>query len=844
MEYRARARTSRLLRSISVFALPFLGLAIAAPAMAQSPDDGEIVIVTGTRRATNIQDTPVNIAAVGRQEIEEQGLAEISELANYVPGLHIIDQGGHASSPIIVRGLNADPIGPNDGANNGGGTVATYVGEIPLFVEMRLEDMEQVEVLMGPQGTLYGAGTLGGAIRYIPRRPQFDAATVQLRGDVYDYSEGEDLSTDLGVTFNVPFSDTFAIRGSVDQLRDTGFIDYNYIVREMGVSDPDGFSDPTNFSPVADANDEDVISGRLAVRAVPAPWWEVNLTYYYQDAQIGGRQISSHVGLIPVDHYVSTKRVRETFDRTNALLALEQTLDLGFAELTSATGYSEYDDASQRDQTDLLIGLNPGSSYYYYENFPTFTSFTYDTTSENTFTQELRLVSTNDGPLSWILGAFYSSYEGGNESREFTPEFSEYLFNDPLGVGYFSDSIRSDDLEYFNVSFAKLVESAAYGEIGYDFTPNWNVTIGGRYYEYELETTSATDFPLLETQFGRPDGEIVLDFIPGGQSDDGFLWKFNTSYRFSEDVLTYFTRSEGYRIGNSNDVAPCDPNDVTQTVCGQPDEIEYTADITTNYELGIRTTWLDGRLLLNGAIFHIDWEGPQVAGATLIGLQPITKNGANAQTEGVEINFNWDITDRFSVRGSAAHTRAELTEISPNLITLSNSANDFLLPALTGDPVVDAPFIPFYDLGGAEGDPRASFRVPGLKGDRLPGSPEYQYSLFFNYNLPTSAGSDWDFTYWFAGIGDVEQLTGGRGTTLPAYSIHNASVRYSTQAWAVTLYAKNLWDEFAASGATGSTRSNYIFTDDAGGPVYLRSHYLDVLPPRTIGLRFTYDFGG
>jgi hypothetical protein len=107
-----------------------------------------------------------------------------------------------------------------------------------------------------------------------------------------------------------------------------------------------------------------------------------------------------------------------------------------------------------------------------------------------------------------------------------------------------------------------------------------------------------------------------------------------------------------------------------------------------------------------------------------------------------------------------------------------------------------------------------------------------------------ASGAEWDFTYWFAGIGDVEQLTGGNGTNLPAYSIHNASIRYSTPAWAVTLYAKNLWDEFAASGATGSTRSNYIFTDDAGGPVYQRSHYLDALPPRTIGVRFTYDFSG
>lgn len=836
---------SRLMSSISAVALPVLIVSMATPAMAQQVVQESEIVVTGTRRALSVQDIPVNIAAVGGAQIEEQGLAELSELTSYVPGIYIIDQGGHASSPIIVRGLNADPIGANDGDNSGGGTVATYVGEIPVFVELRLEDMERVEVLIGPQGTLYGAGTLGGAIRYIPRRPQFDAATLQLRGDVYDYSEGEDLSTDVGFTFNLPLSDTFAIRGSLDKLTDTGFIDYNFIVSEIGVSDPDDFTNPANFAPEPDANDEDVLSGRLAARWTPTPWWDAQLTYFYQSNDIGGRQISSHRGLIPVDNYVSTKRVRENFERTNQLIALEQTFDLGFAELTSATGYSEYEEETQRDQTDLLLMLNPASIYYYYENFPTFTAFTNDISAESTFTQELRLVSTTEGPLSWIVGAFYSKFDEQGTSREFTPGLSEYLFNDPLGMGYFSVSPRADSLEYISDGTTDLTESAIYGEVGYDVTPQWNVTVGGRYYQYDLQTTLAVDFPLLNTQLGTyPDGTIDLVYEPGEQSDEGFLWKLNTSYRFTDDLLAYFTRSEGYRIGNSNGVAACDPNSTTQTVCGQPDEIEYVADTTVNYEIGLRSEWLDGRLVVNGALYHIDWEGPQVAGATLVGLQPITKNGEGAQTEGIEINFQYQVTDRFSMRGSYSHTTAELTAFSPNLITLTNSENGFVLPALTGDPAADEPFLPFYARGDAQGDPLASYRVAGLEGDRLPGSPEYQYSLFFNYNLPTASDGEWDFSYWFAGVGDVFQATGGRATNLPSYSIHNAAIRLDGGAWAVTLYGKNIWDEFAESGAVSSTRSNVTFTDDAGGTVFVRSHYSDVLPPRQIGVRLTYDFGG
>jgi outer membrane receptor protein involved in Fe transport len=441
------------------------------------------------------------------------------------------------------------------------------------------------------------------------------------------------------------------------------------------------------------------------------------------------------------------------------------------------------------------------------------------------------------------LGAFYTKFDAHGYSREFTPHFSQYLFdNQPP---YFSVSPRADDLEYYSDGTTDLTEGAIYGELGYDITPRWNVTVGGRWYQYDLNTTLAVDFPLLNTQLGvYPDGVIDLVYEPGAQSDEGFLWKFNTSYEFSDDFLAYFTRSEGYRIGNANGVAPCDPNIPTQTVCGQPDEIEYSSDTTVNYELGVRSEWLDGRLVVNGAIFHIDWEGPQVQGATLVGLQPIIKNGAGAETEGFEVNFDFDVTDRFSVRGSYSYTRAELTADSPNLITITNSANGFMLPALTGDPVIDAPFQPFYDAGGVAGDPLPSYRIPGLAGDRLPGSPETQYSLFFNYNLPMASGAQWDFSYWFAGIGDVEQLTGGHGTTLPAYAIHNASVRYDTGPWAVMLYARNIWDEFAESGAVSTTRNNVTFTDDLGGTVFVRSHYTDVLPPRQIGVRLTYNWGG
>ena len=226
----------------------------------------EEVIVTATRRSESIQDIPLNISALGGDAIESQGLSSLAEAMQWVPGIHIVDQGSRAADQIIVRGLSATPLRSSEGlGNDGGGTVATYVGEIPVYADLKLNDMERIEVLLGPQGTLYGAGTLAGAIRYIPNKPQFDSTDIEIRGDVYQISEADDLSSDIGFTLNLPISDTLAFRLSMDSLDDSGFIDYIYTVREPGVSNPDpDFSNRddvrANLRAEDDVNDEETIN--------------------------------------------------------------------------------------------------------------------------------------------------------------------------------------------------------------------------------------------------------------------------------------------------------------------------------------------------------------------------------------------------------------------------------------------------------------------------------------------------------------------------------------------------------------------------------------------------------
>ncbi|MCA8905076.1 MAG: TonB-dependent receptor, partial [Hyphomonas sp.] len=273
------------------------GLALSAVAQDAASDEtaneselrATTITVTATRRAESVQDVPLNIAAVGASQIEEQGFDELADVIAYVPGINVVDRGGRQGNPIIVRGLNADGLGSGDGNNNGGGTVATYVGEIPLYVDLKLNDLERVEVLLGPQGTLYGAGTLGGAIRYIPKKPDFDGDTLDVRAEGYRYSEADDFSYKGGLTVNKAILPNFAVRASLDYDDDSGFIDYPYVVRDIGVSEPDpDFYDANdvrkNTYRLSDANSEETTSGRVAARWEPTSWLDGTMTYYFQKA--------------------------------------------------------------------------------------------------------------------------------------------------------------------------------------------------------------------------------------------------------------------------------------------------------------------------------------------------------------------------------------------------------------------------------------------------------------------------------------------------------------------------------------------------------------------------------
>ena len=817
---------SRLKLTASLLALPVGMVGYGSGAQAQVTED--TIIVTATRRAESLQDVPINIAAVGAAQIEQQGFGDLSELGAFVPGLNIADQGGRDGNRIVVRGLNAEPVANAFGQENGGGTVATYIGEVPFFVDLRLNDLERVEVLLGPQGTLYGAGTLGGAIRYIPNKPDFSGEMFEVRAGAYTYSEGSGISSDTGLTFNAPISDSFAIRGSVDFQNDRGFIDNPFVVQSIGISEPDGFDDPgANFRPIEDANFEQVFSGRLAARWQPTDALDATLTYYFQEGEYGGRNTSSfRTDTIEADEYEFGTRVEEPNERNSDLVALEVIADLGFAELTSATGYATVDENGQRDQTDLLISLE-----YYYETFPTFTGFTFEDEETEIFNQEIRLVSKGEGPLSWIIGGFYNQNSYNALSSEFTP-----------GIGAFNADFdfRQDlnDLEYFEADRTRLEERAVFGEVGYDITEAWNITGGIRFYDFDLQTANQTEFPFFTTAadfnpFPLSDIESQLR-LTDNDSGSGTLFKLNTSYRLGGGNSVYATFSQGYRVGLSNGGDACtdtafmdtnqglclfqagqqfsaDPNDVVLL-----DERGAGADTTNNFEVGAKTSWLDGAVRLNGAVYFIDWADPQISTTSINAGTGITVNAESAQSIGFELDGNWRVSDQFSLRGNLSYTKAELTADVPGLIQT-------IQPPGFGTSI-----------------------EAGQDGDRLPGSPETQFSIYGDYSHPLSNGNNIIANAGYSWQSDVLSFTGGRGGsfTLPSFGRANVAVGYQADNWDFTVYSDNIFNDFSETSAANTPLNNQTVGAFDGDPfpANVRRFRTNVLPPRSIGARFKYRF--
>lgn len=772
---------------------PDSSASVAPPPDEPNADSGDstaldAIIVTATRRSESAQKVPINIFSISGEQIRKQGLTDLSDYTKEVPGLFLVDQGKRTSNQISVRGINVTAVGAAEGiGNNSGGVVATYVGDVPIYVDLKLLDIDRVESLLGPQGTLYGAGTLGGAIRYIPNRPDPKQATLSFSQDLYGQSHSAGIGSESQATINLPLASNAAIRATIGFFHGPGFIDYPYAVNDPGVSNPQpDLNDPAavaaNLHRNKDADSENTLVGRIGGLYKFGDSVTANLTYFFQRQEVGARTINNRESF-GTGRYESGLRFAEPNKRKNQLLNLEIDADLGFATLTSATGLSRYDERGQRDQTDLLLSFEYG-----YEDFPSFAAFTREDQTEERLSQEIRLVSNSEGPFKWIGGVFYNTNKLTALSQEFVPGYPQFAGID-----------RPDNLEYYNPTDDRATEEAVFGEVGYQITSKWQVTVGGRYFRFRDTTTSGAALPLVD---GSGPNQILPDLTTNSVHDASGIFKFNTSYQFSQPILGYATISQGYRTGGVNAVPLCDnPLPPGQNVCALPNEVLIKPDKTLNYELGLKTAWFGGRLTVNGDVYYIDWKNVQVGGTTVNGNQPITVNGARATSQGAELAIQGKLDRHWSVFANYSYNDARLSRNAPGIV------------------------------GGAD----------AFEGDRLPGSPINQGSVRLSYSTPIFSGIRMDAGYGINAIDGVLTKVGFRdnGERLGGYTLHKADIAFSDGRWRLRFYVNNLFDKYAETGV----RADRSFIRAVGPNNFqLRSYYKDILPPRTFGATFSYDF--
>lgn len=784
----------------------FTSTMLAAPAMAQDtaeeatvPDDA--IFVTATRRSTTIMDTPINITAIGGAELDRQRIDDLRDIADFTPGLTVSDTGAGSTGTVVMRGLNASDVG--DGGAIYDDALGIYLGEVPLYYDFKLIDIARVETLLGPQGTLYGLGTLAGAIRYIPNRPNTD----QIEGAGHARSYLMDHSSGVGYQFdgmiNLPIvRDHIAFRSATGYYFNPGFIDYTLLVQEPGVSlpQPDG---PTSVSDAGylanldtrkDANFERTLTTRNQLLFQTTDDLQLLLTYAYQRTTTEGGQ-SNSAGVLGTGRYENASRFLEPVQRSAHLMSAE--LNANVADIfdivaTGAITKVKFNDSA--DVTDLLLDLD-----YDYELFPAFAGYTESQRIRDQNNAEIRFVSTHGGPFSWVVGGFYNE-------NEYQSDYAERIPNHP----WVDPATNPEALEYVSYITSKVTEKAIFGEATFEVTPQWQVTAGSRYFKYTSTIAGAAALPVL----GDPLSPYDLTANGGDAAKDGWVWKLNTSYDFSPEFMVYGTYSKGYRIGGPNRVAPC-PADITpgqQIICALPDELQYGPDTTKNIEIGVRSQLFERMLSLNFNVFDISWQGIQVNSSTLYGATGITVNGGSAKSKGFETSFQLRPVPELTIQGTYSYTDAYLTEDVPGIITIRETPGDYS---------------------------NRFVQLDALSGDRLPGSAKNSASLGATHITPVGDGdviANWTAAY----RGSVVSRIGwdrAYGDLIPSYTTHRASLTYETDLYSLSLFANNIFDKYAVV-SVANDRSRIGVNDG----VAVRYYRQAVLTPRTIGIEGRFNF--
>jgi iron complex outermembrane recepter protein len=818
----------------------------------EAPDSGSVsgagfseVIVTATRRQSSAQNLPISITAVSSSQLEQGGIDDISALAHSMAGVSYTDKGpfgGVNGANLIIRGLNSETTaGLPAAASPVVPPVATYIDDTPVFVNLRLLDLDRVEILRGPQGTLYGSGSLGGTVRFVEKAPDptaFDTSVeVGASGTAHTHTPNEEASGML----NIPVADSFALRLNAGWSHDAGFINQPNLYVPDSTGAPAGsqpFGAPQIYSKEG-SNSYDYRSARVAALWKPSDEFRAQLSYHYQLSKANGfpyaarstdafnRPISpatqpqgnfSNPPLLaqlydaPVPAGVdalsdASNGPTTTRDRVD-LAALTLEYDLGFATLTSTSSWAHHVNQTVADETGQYInfaffqnlyGQNPRAFVQGLEGL-----------DDRPLTQELRLTSRTGGRLDWVAGLFYNDQTTDIQEHDFYRGYLDFynacapIYGQSSGDGVtpsycgvgetaFSPgpitSIQGipilKDQAYIGDFETRFKDLAAYGELTWHVTSAWSLTGGTRVFKQSITASQQTGL-LFDggPMFGpvAPIANITLS-----HEWRKALWKLNTSYNLNKDNLIYATWSQGFRRGGVNALPPSEPGFGYTT---PPALRNLSPDTADNYEIGVKGT-VQSRLRYSAAIFDIQWHNVQEGLQLTPLVLPASLNIGQAYSRGLETELDALLSQYVEVQLDYTYDVTRLTSVNPLFVQPNTSAP----PPAIGSP--------------------------------LPGTPKSSVALGLQTHIPL-------------GVGELQFGINGhyQSAVLPAlsatvpiaggYVMVDTRLAYSRNQWLTTLYVNNLTNNLGIS----SYQDPAIFGNRAQAIVS---------QPRTVGLTLSYS---
>jgi iron complex outermembrane receptor protein len=825
------------------------------PTLAQEgPSDAAAlteITVTAQRRKQTVQDIPYNISVVSGADVASSGATTLTDLTRTVNGLITVDQGPAAranANNLTLRGLRTDSPGggqvdaylPVNTVN----PVSTYFGETPIFFPMALQDVDRVEVLRGPQGTLYGSGAEAGTIRFIPHEPDFTATSGEVSATGSYTEHAVQPNGSIHAVLNLPLADNFAARLVVGQDRLAGFINAVNIweLEPNGTPKP---SIPGNLSsgPVIGPEQKGVNSSnqtyaRLALRWQPSSVVDLHFDFLHQRTTMAdsqevspfwpggcvnfgggtpvGVQIPCQGAPVSAFHtnpggkYTTASFAIQPYSNKVDLGSVVANIDLGFAKLTSATSYDVNDSYTLGDGT--YQGINLGgpdfNSYPPYNNYPRILNFAPVPAAEHSFVQELRLVSSGQNRFDYVVGGFF---QRDTASAMYTALYDGLqAFDSQIGQPEIPPPPLGD-IDILSIRNTEFTDRALFGELTAHIMHAWQVTGGLRFYDQDFSQTFFEDLPICgavcSTDQTNPLG---LDTGQSNQSFRGHLKKFNTSYDFGPTTKVYATYSEGFRRGGTNALGLEGP------FASLPQYQTYQPDFAKNYEVGVKGTLFEKRVSYSAAVYRVDLKDFQFNAYSLSGYSA-TFNGSTARSKGVELELHAALTRDLTVFAGYTYTDAKTTA------------------SVTKDDLVPFALLPAYGGTGIT-DTAVAFTIPS--GARLPGVPQNTATFGIDYTIPSSMLPRQDLSLLLHADGAYRSSANGNidATSIffweiPSSFITNARATLGVgERTSVDLFVNNITSDTAYSGAA--------YPQTIVSPDEFRT----VSRPRTVGLTLHYKF--